>query len=366
MVTLYEYAESIYERLEFDNDLDSVARQFIHEISFEELFKDDGMCLKFIQVVLKFSGPVVRNKDRASHIVITWLLGVGFGEHMHINQFPGVEDTLQMSLWLQTSLLHDFGYFCKELGQKDLRRKDIVGDYDLLEDEYNNQSLSCINNIRLSTSFKQYFTYSPDEINNYFTYSVYYHKDEEERRGIERADHGIIGGCIGFKRYCERLKQDEQPFENKKILQMQKIACYVTASHNIFKSASSKSDVLYIKFGLDGLLSSSPIRVTTANMLLLLLSLVDTIECTKRFSAKVNGNINYLQQSTTLKYVSVEEQPEGIGLDFSGLYNYATKKRKNKEMAEKVINHVNAIEGLSTWTTFQTQRDSKLTIKVTI
>ena len=55
--------------------------------------------------------------------------------------------------------------------------------------------------------------------------------------------------------------------------------------------ATEKYDAKYGKHGLNGLLSTAPIKVTKKNKLLLLLSLVDIIECTKRFSSKkINGD----------------------------------------------------------------------------
>lgn len=62
-----------------------------------------------------------------------------------------------------------------------------------------------------------------------------------------------------------------------------KTACLIAAQHNIFKSENLESDTTYKEYGLNSLLSTTPIAVSNANPLLYLLSVVDTIECSKRY-----------------------------------------------------------------------------------
>ena len=79
--------------------------------------------------------------------------------------------------------------------------------------------------------------------------------------------------------------------------------------------------------------------------------MVDTIECTKRFSKKVNPD-EYLIQSTTLKYVDIDLQNGEITINFQRLNEYLTKTRKSNEMVKKLKAHVDSVANLNTWTEF--------------
>lgn len=109
-----------------------------------------------------------------------------------------------------------------------------------------------------------------------------------------------------------------------------------------------------MRYGLDKLASESPVRVTRKNPLLLLLSLVDTIECTKRFSKKENAK-EYLIQSTTLKYVDIEVCNGAAIIDFTRLESYLVNERKSLNMREKLVSHIDAIKSIDDWTDFTVQ-----------
>ena len=164
-----------------------------------------------------------------------------------------------------------------------------------------------------------------------------------------------MGGCIAFKNFCKKLKKDKKRglAPSSVISSIQKIACIISASHNIYKS-SLKTDKIYVRYGLDKLTSESPVRVTRKNPLLLLLSLVDTIECTKRFSKKENAK-EYLIQSTTLKYVDIEVCNGAAIIDFTRLESYLVNERKSLNMREKLVSHIDAIKSIDDWTNFTVQ-----------
>lgn len=360
MITLYNLASNTYANLRLTDGLNSRSAWLMHEYSFVEMITNYKLCIEFIRSVLDFDNPVSFNRDRASHIIITWLLGIGFGQHFKIHKFHNAPLNNSELLWLQTALTHDYGYFCKEVKRPGLSRSAIAGKYDLLDDKYYTNILKCLDNMRFSSAYKDYFSYTPDEIDNYYKYAMNYHLRQHNESEI--ADHGIVGGCMAFRKYCETLHCP--PTLTEEYLRIQKIACYITASHNIFKSDSVECDIDYMKYGLNNLLSTSPKKVTKENQLLLLLSLVDTVECTKRFSKKENGGRGYLKHSTILENVVVNFMPDSVEIDFGELYNFIMKKRKSIEMAEMLKKHVNAIAGLSKWSDFVTQKinDFKVTI----
>lgn len=348
MKTLYEYAKTIYEKLPGGNDLpDDNAIELVKNTKFDDILSDDDKCLKLIQLVLKFKSKVSReNRHRASHIFITWLLGIGLSQTLALKKQYAFGRLFSPNIWLQTAVLHDYGYLCEEVTDAKCNLSNIVGDFNLFTDKYDSD-LSYLNNMSQQSEYKTYFPYPYDIFSKYFEYSKMYHNKNNTRN--ECVDHGIIGGCIGFRKYCEEnLGKKLKP--SIADMQIQKIACICAASHNIYKSSSKKIDDEYIKYKLYGLLSTDPIKVSKKHPLLLLLSLVDTIECTKRFSAKNNPK-SYLIQKTTLKYVEIEIQNKKIIVKFEKLYEFICKN-KSEQMKEELIKHIEGISKLNTWTDF--------------
>lgn len=357
MISLYHYAQETYNRIRMgEGVLNSAARKIVVEKSFDEMISNDELCINLIQAVLDFNSPLVKaNRNRASHIIVTWLLGIDLGKRLGTDCVDGeFANRNYYRLWLQSAMLHDYGYFVKEISEDLNSIDDILKPYSLLEDKYDPEFLKCLNDMRNSDEFSGFFSYEYDEIRNYFRYSQDYHRNMKKNAGSEKNDHGIIGGCIAFNKYCKSLKRHKikEDSENTRI---QKIACIIAASHNIFKSGNAETDTKYMEYGLDNLLSTSSVRINDSNKLLLLLSLVDTIECTKRFSAKENRK-EFLQQKTTLKYVGISFEDNKISLDFSGLYDYVAYVRKSENMMRKIEEHVDAIVGMGSWTIMYTSK----------
>lgn len=351
--SLYQYVASIYKSLPYgDIPLNQEAIEQIKAIPFEEMVNDDSACLKLIRSCLDFRSKVITDsRNRASHILVTWLLGVGLGKHLKLDVLENLfEESNYQKLWLQSALLHDYGYFLKEISEEGLTIGDISGDYALLTDDYDGV-LSCLNGLSGNKKFHSYFTYSYKEIIAYYAYAQYLHqKYPESGSNAEKNDHGIVGACVAFNSFCQSAVKAKANAPHDSIIQTQKIACMIAASHNIFKSGDKGADEVYKQYGLTDLLSTSAVRITKENQLLLLMSLVDTIECTKRFSQRRNPSA-YLQQATTLKYVDITTD-DGIELDFSRLSTYIAKERKSDDLGKLLMQHVNAVRGISTWTVF--------------
>ena len=359
-MTLYEFAEKTYNELSRMPDWNSLT--LIKKTDFEDMVGDDSKCIDLMKKVLEFDfGNLIdsRYKYRANHILITWLLGLGLGKYFNLSYDSGsiVDNLFYDRLWLQTAMLHDYGYFRrKELENGNLSLNELTKEYDLLTDSYSSPLLECLNEMSKGGEFSKYFTYTYDEIVNYYHYAQEYLYRVKFQNSTEKNDHGIIGGCIAFTKYCKRIHTDSIG-PSDVITQIQKIACITAASHNIFKSSDDKDDEHYRDYNLNNLLSTSPKRIGVNNKLLLLLSLVDTIECTKRFSASTNPQ-KYLQQQTTIKRVKLMLDDHTLFLDFSPLKTYLENNRKSQDMVDELIKHVNCVNGLNSWTAFETHENA--------
>ena len=356
MISLYAYTEKIYNQLPKISPLNKQSVDILTNIRFKDLINDDKKCIEFIFSILEFPIETVSiNRNRASHIIITWLLGIGFNNIFKLNQNDvGFHKLYDSNLWLQTAILHDYGYFCKEISKEFLSLNEITKEFDLLTDSYTDKSLYCLNSMSTHPEYNRYFSFSYDEIKNYYLYSQTIHQTKNKSFGDELSDHGIVGACLAFKKYCKNIKTSKNTIDlspSDVLTQIEKISCIIAASHNIYKSNDDDSDSIYKSFGLNNLLRESPIRVRRTNYLLLLLSLVDTIECTKRFS-KMNNPSHYLIQSTTLNLVDVDLFKDSIEISFDRLFSYITTIRKSKDMSNNLQRHIRALTELGDWTDF--------------
>lgn len=79
-MNLYNYIEKVYSELICTSDLNKDSYYIIKLISFEKLINDDKQRLNLIYSILKLHLETISiNRYRASHIVVTWLMGIGFG-----------------------------------------------------------------------------------------------------------------------------------------------------------------------------------------------------------------------------------------------------------------------------------------------
>ena len=359
MNSLLNYLESIYKRLPSLVQLDINSCEIINSNEFKDFINDDKKCIELISSVLEFPiETIFINRHRASHIIVTWILGVGFSNFVKGSTvLTGLSNLYETRLWLQTAMVHDYGYFCREI-KSCLPLETLTKDYDLLTDVYSVQALKCLNGLSLNSEFKCFFSYSYQEIKNYYAYIQSVHKNVM-KDFEDVSDHGIVGGCKAFSKYCKHiisLKNKIDYNSSDVITKIQKISCLIAASHNIFKS-NGDSDKAYIEAGLEDLTSTSAIRVTRKNFFLALLSLVDTVECTKRFSKKDNPH-EYLLQSTILSYVDINVENKVIQIDFSRLDNFIAKERRSDQMRQKLKKHIEAIAGLDSWTDFYATRNN--------
>lgn len=342
------------------------ALSFYNKNKFDAIIKDNEKAAKFIIFNSEFPESLVsfnRNPDRACHTIINFLLGNLLINSLHIPDEMDREGCRFYSLWLYTSLFHDYGYFCEETTNEKLLLSSITNEYDLLSDKYQEDFLDCLNGFSLRNPL--YFSYKYETVKNYFPYSIIVHQNTS---GTEHVDHGIVGGCLAFKKYCEHIQRYYEDLKPSSIItKCFKIACYTTAMHNMFKSEGKTTDGRdldkeYVKYGLDELLSTEPPRITTDNMLLLLLSIVDTIEPTKRFLEEKGKRL--LKKKKVLKKTILGVDNNTLTLDFTKLYRYLRKR--NECYLNDLNKHVRNVKNLNYWTTVKVSHKNEYIIQLEV
>ena len=111
----------------------------------------------------------------------------------------------------------------------------------------------------------------------------------------------------------------------------------------MFRSTNLESDLVYNQYGLTQLLSNSPKAISKDNPLLYLLSIVDTIECTKCFqnlSLPFSSRFFNLKINIILDNVFIDLINDSIIIDYSQLNDaidnyWAFFKREEKKSIMK-------------------------------
>ena len=165
-----------------------------------------------------------------------------------------------------------------------------------------------------------------------------------------------MGGVITFYNSIRKIKKSGC---NENEILIAEASSLTIAQHNIFKSSSKECDRKYPEGLLKKLGHDSSFRINRKTPLLLLLSLVDTIECVKKFGKKDqedNGNKSF-EALTVLKSIFVFSDKEKIEIDLSEFAKKMKKKGIDKEEYWK------SISTLSNWTELKvTEKDDVFTI----
>lgn len=372
MKCLYELLKGHY---------DSVMNSNFGLLPFDELIKSGDECARFIRIVLhdKEAYPLKNKpdiavhydfvKERSLHAVLSFLIGCLFlpFENLSKEIYKSFKSSFQSSispedavkrLWMFTALYHDWGYGSKNLSKKDYEFPET---YNLLIDEYEDSRLMCLKDY--SQRFPRAFAHSYEQIDLYDRYAREYHEREDYRSALNRPkesiDHGILGGRMIFDRLIrEELKGS--CVRNEEML-IYKAACLTIAQHNIFKSNSLERDKRYELYcGSDGLrylYHNSGFFIGMSTPLLLLLCLVDTLECMKRFGKQEipNGSI---RTNTILDNIFLEVGPNSICIDYSDLESYI-KRTKPFETVEQFERYIHGVCGMNTWTKLTPVRISR-------
>ena len=335
--------------------------------SIKEIIATDENSAAFIREVLDDENYTALERDnplfefaksRAQHSVLTFFIGLAFLDFCGFRRviaktvLHSDDEKDVISLWMLTALYHDWGYHSNDLTKNDLDYRKIIK-YDLLTDDYKK-----VNWLQILQDFSRLhphiLAYTYDEIKAYDQYARRYHA--EHPNDTEKVDHGILSGMKIFDRLIKRI--DAEVSESAIITSAQKrllhakIACLTIAQHNIFKSNNITNDKKY-GIALRKLYSTSDFRISMDTPLLLLLSLVDTFECIKRFGQAKNES-NYLQKNTILESIMLDVSPQIITIDYSNLYNKIQKKDTN--LQECFTNYINGLHRIGTWTSFSCKK----------
>ncbi len=372
---------------------DELKKMEISEIkgfsSVKEFITSDSKCKEFMKILLKDDIDIPDeeskiyfiSKGRASHSIINYLLGrclIPFGGIYNKIKFIFSENDISEKeiekLWLLTALYHDIGYLQKDIANRNLDYQKKFSFY-LYSD---NTDMNIINNF--STIYPHNMAYSYEQILEYDTYdrnrrketeekelSVVYTKEEKEkcmRRNAERLNHGIYGGAYLFNRLMKK------PLHMKKEQLYIKAVCMCIAQHNIFKSTSDEIDQKLDEYlSLEKLKHNSDFKINEEYPLLLFLSLVDTIECVKKFSKSCNS-ASFLQTETVLSNVQAEITKEKIELDFSSLLERINERKmlKKEILLDTYKDYFeNNIKSLGNWTIYKPYiKEGKTSVKVEI
>lgn len=375
------------------------------------LYREDE-CLRLMYHYLDI-GSITKLRDinfvnlyRVQHIWITFLMGLGIAKHYslldNVNVINGMPDDY---LWMLTSILHDYGYLKKEVSEwPDLVD---VDNYNLLEDRSVVKQLQITDSY--SVNYPQFLTYPYSTIKAYYDYSKERIKSNigegKYSKDGETVDHGIYGACKAYSEYCDFYKTYEYPrycfssdddaneirnmgYERWRINTspevlrlakteplLYKTACLIAAQHNMFRSITYDTDLKYIKYGLHGLLSTDPVVISKDNPLLFLLSIVDTIECTKRFRNMSLPNVMYskfgLNVRDVLDNVYIDLDDDGLTIDYShiqaliGRYRpLFNKAKKRLEMYNNLAAQIQNVATLSNWVKCSSNKTGQLIVRI--
>lgn len=330
----------------------------------EDVLATDEDCAAFIRQVLDDASYSIagatRNKkqydfskDRAKHSVITYFMGLilaKFGDlEARINSLMPESGTFE-HLWMLTALYHDWGYYSDRINNGSLKLRSVVKHY-LLSDIDLDSRLGKLANYEIS--HPEALAYSYDEIEEYDAYARRYHGLRPN--DYEKIDHGILGGVIIY----DRLIKKALGFGKNDECLAAKASCVTIAQHNIFKSSSEKMDLEYGS-RLKKLFHDSSFVITTETPLLFLLSLVDTIECVKRFSGESNKD-RYFHTKTVLSNIELDVSRERIRIDYRKFRTAIEKKNKNvleASLAERYRKYTDGILSFDHWTSVRASYDT--------
>lgn len=333
-----------------------------------DFLSDRAACAKFIDTLAgqywdvnnEITVPYHVAQNRASHSIITFLMGRALCRVSgHIDKIKNDKDEYSR-LWMLTSINHDRGYFSKLLNNPQKSKKDFEKD-NLFCQKYTDSRLSQFNDFQKKHS--KYLAYTVPEIEAYAEYAISFHA--EQINDDEKQDHGILGGLLIF--YYGKNEYMKNNCSSKELLLIMKSG-YTIAQHNIFKSPDEDTDSKYPHILLEKLSHDSKFRIgqNKTTQLLLLLCLVDTVECVKKMG-KGEDSHNYLETKTVLQGIGIEVCNNGIILDYVNLYKKIHRDKKQEQvdiLFERLNSCYNNVRSLPQWTVFDVTEDGEHRLRI--
>lgn len=336
MKTLFDYMNERLHDIPIGNGYETI----------EDFINDDKESANFIRKALndefaftdKENSTYTIAETRARHSVITFLMGLVFWTNLSYivnslqEKLTFCKDFEDMQkIWMMVSMYHDYGYFSEYIKRENFSYK--VLRHQLLSQD------SVVN----KCSMIDILAFNHDEIMEYDKAARIFHcKSGDE----EKIDHGILGGHLIFDRLMRKMHKcnnfNEQSFIS--------VSALTIAQHNMYKSNTIEDDKRFANKPKI-LRSESSFRLSINTPLLLLLCIVDTIECIKKFSKSANEK-KHLKSVTVLKSIFVVPTANRIELDLTHLKERILEKQDNGLM-EIYENYKNSIINLSNWTTLK-------------
>lgn len=270
------------------------------------------------------------NHSRIKHIMITFGMGCVFSKFCNLEKIiantywvsgGSVEDRFLFA-WLFVCLYHDYGYFVDREKYKEIPSiKKLSIEKSIFDSEAKSRY-----------SQKLYNTY----------YAVQYKRNREQYKKDEYSeigDHGILGGIVLY----DAMKEDDADFcgdANEFLGDF----CYRIMEHNIWKKDRSYSQRYpFYEIGNDRFK-----KIDVDEGLLFLLSLVDTIELTKRYF-QYHGHLkSKLSSKQIAENINCSVNAKRIEIDVTPLI-VLLKENEDGFLIEKMGKWKEGVIGLNNW-----------------
>lgn len=315
------------------------------------------------KVVIPFGLALDKYDFRVKHVLFSFGLGVLLAEFCNLDKVIENEyrkykvDAPFGYIWLTLCIYHDYGYFG---GISFLRSWDIdqialdhsIFDFDFCTSRYSRH-------LYRAYYRKKYQSQNWDKAGYDLTMNKY----------EEIGDHGIIGGYLLFdKLYAseQKMKRSSKNHYINKILDQNNGAdnyvvchperiplyqdiCYRIMEHNIWKGYGDGQE-------FDEISEKNFIKINTSEPLLFLLSLVDTIEMTKKFCRYTDSGKD--KERSVFPKTLGQKVFIGVSSDKIKIYYGELRKFiKEHNFADSITSWEDSVQGLKDWVQIHSEKD---------
>ena len=332
-----------------------------------DIVNNKKKCISYINRILKsvdnkvtipFGLALNKYDFRVKHILFSFGLGVLIARFCNLDK--KIEEEYKKYkvnapfayIWLTLCIYHDYGYFSgiSYIKSDDLDR--IAMDYSIFDFDF------CVSRY----SRKLYRAYYMRKYTMQNWESVDYDLSAHEEIG----DHGIIGGYLLFQQLYASEQKKAPPSKHNSLLweiyqrdeaekslnyhperiPLYQDICYRIMEHNIWKDYCDESD-------FEEICGDNFKKIGISEPLQYLLSLVDTIEMTKKFCRYTDEGSekeHFVYPKTLGRKVSMRILSNEIEIDYQGLREYIRENRYNDDISL----WEDSVRGLEEWVTIQT------------
>ena len=307
------------------------------------------------KVAIPFQLTLDKYDFRVKHVLFSFGLGIVLASFCYLKE--KIEQEYEkykikntfIYTWLTLCLYHDFGYF---IGSSYLRTDNIK---DLLLDHYIFDYSYCKSRYTQNLYFEYY--------KRKYASQNWDEKDFDMVNNEEVGDHGILGGYVlfallyssetkkalpkkaGIAKVLSELENGEKNIEyHSERIPLYQDICFRIMEHNIWKNeeALEKTHPLY---EID---ANNFVNIDIVEPLLFLLSLVDTIEMTKRFCTYIDSSSDkerFVYPKTLGSKIQISVTPKSIEIDYSDLETYI----KEHKYVGDIQRWTRSVTGLIDW-----------------